>query len=108
MHSKTTPKIGKWLLDALVTAIALSAAYLIRFEGSLAPQYLTQLYTLMGFVVAGRLATNAVFGLGKQKWAFLEPRDMTRIAISYAVFSGLLLLIRFSAHGQQLLIIPVG
>jgi dTDP-glucose 4,6-dehydratase len=108
MRPKTVPKLGKWLLDAVAVAIAVPTAYLIRFEGSLPPDYRTQLYTLLGFVVAGRLATNFVFGLGKQKWVFLETRDMIRIAASYATFSGLLLLIRFSGHRQQLLMIPVG
>lgn len=74
-------------IDILLITIAISTAYLIRFEWDFSNSYITQLEFMIPLVVLGRLLTNRFFGIYKQVWRYLTFADLIKLTESIIFFS---------------------
>jgi lipopolysaccharide/colanic/teichoic acid biosynthesis glycosyltransferase len=84
---------------ALYTA-ALWLAYWLRFEGSVSPRYQYQMAAFIMILPAMRLATNAVFGVYRMIWRYVNLVDAAILLASLSSVTGLLVALR--------LLLPVG
>ena len=65
--------------DALLIAVALTCAYLFRFEFSLDAFYVRQLKQMLIFVILLKLCTFYLFDLYKGMWRYTSTRDFWRL-----------------------------
>ena len=100
MNYNPHSKINQYIIDGMITGVALYLAFEVRFEGAVPPVYATQLRVLLPIVIVGRLATNAFLGMYRLMWRYVSIVDAIRIARTYAVFSGLLIVLRLSLPGE--------
>lgn len=79
--------------DAVVFALAHIAAYLFRFEFSLAPVYLLQIKTVLIWLIPLKLIVFLSFGSYQGMWRYTSVRDFWLIAQATAVSSVLIIII---------------
>jgi len=84
------------MVDGLVVVLALTAAYLIRFEGHPPRVYLKQLLLIAPYVVLLRVSLIAAFGVYRLVWRYVSLRDLPRILASVAAGTAALVLARFT------------
>lgn len=87
-------KPNQYIIDGLIVGIAFSLAYVIRFEAEIPQAYVIQLLDLLPLVIAGRLATNHLFGTYRRMWRYVSVGDAVHLIGPYATFSALLLAFR--------------
>ena len=66
--------------DSVIFVLALSAAYLFRFEFTLRQEELLQLRTMLLWVVPLKLFVFFSFGLYRGMWRYTSVRDFSRLA----------------------------
>ena len=82
----------QFVVDGLVVAVALLAAYFIRWTGEIPPRdYLKQFLLIVPYLVLLRVGLLASFGVYRLIWRYVSLRDIPRILA--AVGSGTLLLV---------------
>ncbi|MEI8172254.1 MAG: nucleoside-diphosphate sugar epimerase/dehydratase [Deltaproteobacteria bacterium] len=82
MHRQLkNPKLYLMIVsDALLFAIALTAAYLFRFEFSLAQVDINQIKTILIWLIPLKLSVFFCFGLYRGMWRYTSIRDFWRLA----------------------------
>ncbi len=90
------------LHDLVATALALAAAFLLRFEGDLLTVRLAYLPWLIPPVVAYAGVVYAYFGLYKSRWRFASLPDLSGIVKSATVLALTLLVLDYLLLGQNL------
>jgi len=82
MHRQLkNPKLYLMILsDSLLFAIALTAAYLFRFEFSLDHVYINQIKTILIWLIPVKLIVFLGFGLYRGMWRYTSIRDFWRLA----------------------------
>ncbi len=96
--------------DAAIFALAHIAAYLFRFEFSLAPIYFQQIQTVLIWLVPLKVIVFLSFGLYRGMWRYTSVRDFWLIAQATAVSSLLTIFImiylnRFEGYSRAVFII---
>ena len=82
----------QFVVDGLVVAIALLAAYFIRWTGEIPPRdYIKQFLLIVPYLVLLRVGLLASFGVYRLIWRYISLRDMPRILA--AVGSGTVLMV---------------
>src|SRR5687767_8707761 len=74
------------LLDASAVVIAFYAAYLVRFEGNIPPERLSQFWRCLGPLVAIRLLLYVVVGI--HRWSFRLSGFHEAVRLVQASFMG--------------------
>ncbi len=74
-------------VDALLVAAAYSLAYLLRFDNGIPPRYEELLTDTILFVVIGKVAIFAAFGLYNKWWRYVGLRDLESILRAVVVAS---------------------
>ena len=77
-------------VDAGLVALAYYLAFILRFDDGMAPRYEQLLDETIVFVVIGKVALFALFGLYHKLWRFVDGRDFDA-AIRAVVVASLLL-----------------
>ncbi|MDJ0578525.1 nucleoside-diphosphate sugar epimerase/dehydratase [Crocosphaera sp.] len=85
--SKHIYRLGQFFLDGAVAFLSCYLAYLIRFEGDVAPTHESLAIILPGIAIIGRLGTQTVFGLYQQIWRLFGLKDGIRLLYSVTVYS---------------------
>ncbi len=75
--------------DACLIAIAYLLAFVLRFDPTIPHRYATLLAESIAFVVVGKLAVFALFGLYHKLWRFIDGKDFEAIlrAVGVATFA---------------------
>lgn len=76
-----------------VTLSALAAAYFVRFEFSLAPEWTDQFWPAAAILVTLRLGVNYVFRMGISRWRYVGTRDVVRLIGAVTVGSAVFFLL---------------
>jgi FlaA1/EpsC-like NDP-sugar epimerase len=71
--------------DSILFALALVAAYLVRFEFYISPDYQKQITTLLPFVIIINLLAFNYFGLYRGMWRYTSMADLWRLLQSSLV-----------------------
>jgi FlaA1/EpsC-like NDP-sugar epimerase len=74
-------------IDALLVALAWYLAFQLRFDKAFPDRYQTLLEDTIVFVVAGKVAFFAAFGLYNRLWRFVDQRDFEAIVRAVVVTS---------------------
>jgi FlaA1/EpsC-like NDP-sugar epimerase len=87
-------RILQVVIDAVLTACALTGAYLIRFDGQLFSPYLMQLTILLPFFVGAHLATNWLYGVYRRLWRYTGLTEILELGSAILTVTALVLLAR--------------
>ena len=80
--------------DALLVGLAFYLAFRLRFlDEGLPPRYETLFLQAVAFVVVGKVAVFAAFGLYQKWWRYVSGRDFLAIVRAVAVASGILVVL---------------
>src|SRR3954454_23598155 len=74
-------------IDACLVALAYFLAFKLRFDQATPERYEDLLVRSIGFVVAGKIAIFALFGLYHKLWRFIDQRDFEAIVRAVVVAS---------------------
>jgi FlaA1/EpsC-like NDP-sugar epimerase len=75
------------LVDAALVALAYFGAFLLRFDEGIPPRYQDLLEQTILFVVIGKVAIFAIFGLYQKWWRYVGLRDLEAILKAVVVAS---------------------
>ena len=104
--------LNRILIDAVSVALALYAAYLIRFDGGHDPQwaaYWPQFVSLLPYVIAATLLSFWAFGVYRFVWRYFSIRELLTIFAALGVTTVAWLGLRvFLPRELTLLKIPLG
>lgn len=93
-------------LDAIAFSLALTGAYLIRFDGSLLPLYLQQMIVLIPIFALLRVTSNWIFGVYRRLWRYTGLTEVLELGISILTVTTLVFTVRgfrwLSVEGNQL------
>ncbi len=95
-----SPRVSRWSrigLDALVVAVAVIGAYLVRFEGWPPPRYAAQLPWVAAVVLVVRLGLSSWARVDRRWWRRFTLADAVRLTATMATGSALLLAWRLVA-----------
>lgn len=96
-------------IDAVAIALSLYAAYLIRFDGTIWPEYLQQVLSLAPYVVLATLGTFWAFGVYRFVWRYFGIREVLTILAALCATTGAWLALRLLLPSEmRLLRIPLG
>jgi len=99
-HRTIFSRVNQVLIDAVVFAVAWIAAYVIRFEGLPTGVFMTQMITLVFFVVLGRIALFQAFSVYSIVWRYVSIRDSLAIFEALVPFTAILLGLRLFAPAR--------
>jgi FlaA1/EpsC-like NDP-sugar epimerase len=88
-------RVGQVATDAVVVATAYYLAFVLRFDAGLPERYEGLLTATLPFVVTGKVAVFALFGLYHKLWRFADGRDFEAVARAVVVTSLLLVVVLF-------------
>jgi FlaA1/EpsC-like NDP-sugar epimerase len=109
LRSLIYTRFNRVAIDAGAVALSLYAAYLIRFDGSIWPEYLQQLLSLTPYVVAVTLGSFWAFGVYRFVWRYVSVREMLTILAALSCTTGAWLMLRLLLPSEwRLLRIPLG
>jgi FlaA1/EpsC-like NDP-sugar epimerase len=89
--------VSNLLVDGGIYMLALTLAYLIRFEGPPDSIYVRQFVYLLPIVLGIRLATNEAFAIYRQMWRYICLPDAMHLAAPASVGTFVLLAFRLAA-----------
>lgn len=93
-------------IDAAILSFALAAAFLIRFDGKLSPQYLHQLMVFMPVLVPVRLLANGLCGVYRRLWRYTGLTETVELGVATLSVTTILMILRALGHlpvdGHQL------
>ena len=102
-------RFNRVAIDAVVVGLSLYAAYLIRFDGSIWPEYVRQLLSLMPYVVAITLLSFWGFGVYRFVWRYVSVREVLTILLALSCTTAALMALRLLLPAElSLLRIPRG
>lgn len=93
-------RTNQYIIDGAIVGIAFFLSYQIRFEGVVPALNAFQMWAALPLVIAGRLATNTLFGIYRRMWRYVSIVDAMEIAKSFVAFSLLLLVLRLTLPPQ--------
>ncbi len=94
------------LINACIVALALWAAYMLRFDGDLPLAYQHQLVAFLPFAVSLYLAFNYLSGVDTLVWRYISMRDA--VAIADSVVPAALVFLAYRLLDRSPLPIPLG
>ena len=90
-------RIRRGIVDLLVFALSLAAAYIIRFEGVIPASFLWQLAILLPYIIIARSISFHLLSVYKIVWRYISIRDVVRICEAILPVTALLFLARYLA-----------
>jgi len=106
--SRVFSKVSQGLIDLIVFALSLFAAYYIRFEGAIPGEFIRQIAVLMPYVIIARSISFQAFSVYKIVWRYISIHDVRRILKGILPVTALLILARYFAPQRlAMLRIPI-
>jgi FlaA1/EpsC-like NDP-sugar epimerase len=106
--SRVFSKVSQGLIDLLIFALSLAAAYVIRFEGAIPGNFVRQISVLLPYIVIARSVSFQIFSVYKIVWRYISIRDAIRILKAILPVTGILIAARYFAPQRlAMLHIPV-
>ena len=106
--SRVFNKVSQGLIDLLIFALSLAAAYVIRFEGAIPGNFVRQISVLLPYIVIARSVSFQIFSVYKIVWRYISIRDAIRILKAILPVTGILILARYFAPQRlAMLHIPI-
>jgi FlaA1/EpsC-like NDP-sugar epimerase len=97
------------LIDAMILALAFTAAYFIRFDGAPPPQYRLAAVLQLPYAVMISLIVLGFAGLHKTSWRYVSLADVPRIAVGIGISTAVLVAFRLGLPARyQFGRIPLG
>ncbi len=93
-HSVEWLRLLQICIDTLIISFALAAAFLIRFDGKLSPEYLSQLMVFMPVLVPLRLAANGICGVYRRLWRYTGLTEVVELALATVSVTTILMILR--------------
>jgi len=85
-------------LDAAVLALSLYLAFLVRFDGRIAPRYLSILFSVLPLAVGVKVVVLASLGMYRFSWAYVGMEELVKTVLACAggslAFAGMLFALR--------------
>lgn len=81
-------------IDAALIFAALTAAFLVRFDGKLNPLFMHQLLSFAPLLVILRLSTNNILGVYKRLWRYTGLFETVELAVSMLIVTTILMIFR--------------
>jgi len=101
-------KFSQGIIDLIVFALSLFAAYFIRFEGAIPGEFMRQMAVLLPYVVIARSISFQAFSIYKIVWRYISIHDVRRILKGILPVTALLILARYFAPQRlTMLRIPI-
>ena len=101
-------KFSQGIIDLIVFALSLFAAYFIRFEGSIPSEFIKQIAALMPYIVIARSLSFQTFSVYKIVWRYLSINDVGRIIKGVLPITAILVIARYFAPDRfAMLRIPI-
>ena len=94
--SPVATRFGRHAVDLLVLAVAFILAFVIRFEGDIAPQMLKRMLFLTPYVVLWQFSVMVVMGIPRFPWRYIGMREGIRIGLAMLAASALFVAIRLT------------
>ena len=88
-------RLGQLSTDAVLVTAAYYLAFVLRFDAGVPERYELLLVATLPFVVAGKVAVFALFGLYHKVWRFVDGRDFEAMVRAVVVTSLLLVVALF-------------
>jgi FlaA1/EpsC-like NDP-sugar epimerase len=88
-------RLGQVLTDAAIVTGAYYLAFVLRFDAGIPERYEALLAATLPFVIVGKVAVFALFGLYHKLWRFVDGRDFEAIVRAVVVASLLLVVALF-------------
>jgi FlaA1/EpsC-like NDP-sugar epimerase len=108
IYSLVFRKLSQGIVDLIVFALSLFAAYFIRFEGVIPNEFVRQIAVLLPCIVVARLISFQAFSVYKIVWAYISVYDVGRILKGVLPVTVLLTLARYFAPARlAMLRIPI-
>jgi FlaA1/EpsC-like NDP-sugar epimerase len=102
-------RFNRVAIDAVVIALSVYAAYLIRFDGQIWPEYQRQLASLLPYVVGTTLASFWAFGVYRFVWRYFSIREVLTIFVALCSTTVVWTALRvYLPHELMVLRIPFG
>lgn len=93
----------RYVIKTVALAVAVVGAFLIRFEGSIPPDRLTQMVVVLPVVVVAQVVALNLAGVGRHSWRYTTLQDLVEIVAALAAVAALLVVVRlFLGGGTQL------
>jgi len=106
--SRVFSKVSQGLIDLIVFALSLFAAYFIRFEGAIPGEFIRQIAVLLPYVIIARSISFQAFSVYKIVWRYISIHDVRRILKGILPVTALLILARYFAPQRlAMLRIPI-
>ena len=80
-------RAGQVAVDACLVALAYYLAFVLRFDSGVPNRYEELLAATIAFVVVGKVALFALFGLYQKVWRFVDQRDLEAVLRAVVVSS---------------------
>ena len=93
---RTLKRPNFWIVflgDAVLVALSLYLAYLIRFDGSISTEYFNSFVRIVPWVIPIKLAVFVFFGLYKGMWRYTGIYDLENLIKACLVGSGIIVFI---------------
>jgi FlaA1/EpsC-like NDP-sugar epimerase len=101
-------RLSQGILDLIIFALSLFAAYTIRFEGVIPDEFIRQLAVLLPDIAIARLICFQIFSVYKIVWRYISIRDVGRILKGVLPITAILIMARYFAPDRlALLRIPI-
>ncbi|MEA1871249.1 MAG: nucleoside-diphosphate sugar epimerase/dehydratase [Candidatus Bipolaricaulota bacterium] len=85
-------------MDAAVLALSLYLAFLVRFDGQIAPRYLSILLSVLPLAVGVKVVVLASLGMYRFSWAYVGMEELVKTVLACAggslAFAGMLFALR--------------
>lgn len=95
-------RVIQMALDATVAGLAWVAAYFLRFDGAIPPEYAHQMWSLLPFIIVGKLAISFVYGNYRQLWRYTGLQE----ALTLLRSAGTSALVLAGLRASWLLLVP--
>ena len=91
-------RVAFLLADVFVLALSLYLAFLVRFDGHIAPRYLSILLSVLPLAVGVKVVVLASLGMYRFSWAYVGMEELVKTVLSCAggslAFAGMLFALR--------------
>ncbi len=87
-------RVGQLVIDACAVAVSVAMAFVIRFDGHIEPDYLTQFSLVAPVWIGMQLAFNWIFGVYRRLWRYTGLTEIVELACAVGVTSLIVLTAR--------------
>lgn len=89
----------RYVIESVALAVAFVGAFVIRFEGSIPPDRLTQMVVVLPVVVVAQVVALNLAGVGRHSWRYTTLQDLVEIVAALAGVAAVLVVVRMFLGG---------